>query len=113
MKAPTVRIRKKTSGVFFASGRNARVFLLLGLFLLVVAVLPAAARQQTIAVFPLEDLARGPNTPNFIVARYLHDQIAAMGHNTVLESDVLSFMGAVHWNGGLPETGHWESKNSS
>jgi dipeptidyl aminopeptidase/acylaminoacyl peptidase len=24
-------------------------------------------------------------------------------------TDFISFMGAVHWNGGLPETGHWET----
>ena len=24
-------------------------------------------------------------------------------------TNFLSFMGAVHWNGGLPETGHWET----
>jgi hypothetical protein len=103
MKVSTVRIPKKSSGFFYLPGRGFRLALLLGLFFLAVSVLPAAARQATVAVFPLENLALGPNTPNFEVTRYLQKQISSMGYDVVLESDVISFMGSeqIRWLGHL------------
>jgi hypothetical protein len=103
MKVSTVRIPKKSSGFFYAPGWVFRLALLLGLFLGAFSVLPAAARQATVAVFPLENLALGPNTPNFEVTRYLREQISSMGYDVVLESDIVSFMGAerIRWLGYL------------
>jgi hypothetical protein len=78
----------------------------LGLKIITVAmtlafVAPAAA--QTIAVFPIDDLSQGINSPNFELTRFIAASLESKGMHVVDERDIISFMAAerVRWLGYL------------
>ena len=60
--------------------------------LMVVWVTSTAAISQTIAVFPMEDLSIGVNSPNMELTRILAEEMKARGLNVILEEDIISFM---------------------
>lgn len=80
----------KQKGILLSS-----LFIILSVFSMV--------RAQTIAVFPLDDLSRGTNSPNMVVTRYLADKMASKGLNVIQEKDIINFMTAegINWLGYL------------
>jgi hypothetical protein len=78
-------------------------------FVLVVAGLAvhSMANAQTIAVFPVEDLSVGVNSPNINLTRSLVNEMQAKGLTVIREQDIISFMAAkrMRWLGYL-ETEH-------
>jgi hypothetical protein len=61
------------------------------------------AHAQTIAVFPLEDLSLGINSPNMEATRYLAGKMAAKGLIVIQEQDIITFMAlkGINWLGYL------------
>ena len=80
----------KQKGILLSS-----LFIILSVFSMV--------RAETIAVFPLDDLSRGTNSPNMVVTRYLADKMASKGLNVIQEQEIIDFMSSkrIHWLGYL------------
>ena len=72
-------------------------------FLVFILPVFSMARAQTIAVFPLEDLSLGFNSPNMEVTRYLAGRMASKGLNVIQEQDIINFMASkgINWLGYL------------
>jgi hypothetical protein len=73
-------------------GRPVLCLKIITLVLTLAFVAPAAA--QTIAVFPIDDLSQGINSPNFEITRFIAESLESKGMHVVDESDVISFMAA-------------------
>ncbi len=84
---------------FLAAISGSAAILMLAAFLIITPVDIASARQESIAVFPVEDLSRGINSTNFEITRYLYEEMAARGLSIALEDDIISFMASerVRW----------------
>jgi hypothetical protein len=71
----------------------------------VIAILLSVIQAQalTVAVFPLEDLSQGFNSPNIKLTQYLADQLVAKGLVLVEENDIIAYMAKerVRWLGYL------------
>ena len=72
-------------------------------FLVFILPVFSMARAQTIAVFPLDDLSRGVNSPNMEITRYLAGKMEAKGLNVIQEQDIINFMASkgINWLGYL------------
>jgi hypothetical protein len=88
-------------GCFFSKSRY-RVFI--ALFFVFFA---SHSYARTVAIFPVEDLSRGINSPNLEITRQLTEELVARGLHVVDERDIISFMAAkrLRWLGYL-DTDH-------
>jgi len=64
------------------------------IFILFALVHYSMAGAQTIAVFPVEDLSVGVNSPNMELTRNIAGEMEARGLHVIRESDIISFMAA-------------------
>ena len=80
-----------------------RIGTILITLLIVVLVHAPKAQALTVAVFPVEDLSQGFNSPNIHLTRYLAGELAAKGLDLVDENDIISFMARerIRWLGYL------------
>ena len=80
---------------------HARAILFFLLVSFLVGIPTAGAR--TIAIFPVEDLSRGLNSPNFEITNYLVNVFSAKDMDVAAEHDIISFMAAerIRWLGYL------------
>ena len=83
-------------------------------FLVFILPLFSMARAQTIAVFPLDDLSLGVNSPNMEVTRYLAVRVASKGLNVIQEQDIINFMTSkgINWLGYLSSENILQTKEA-
>jgi hypothetical protein len=70
-----------------------------------VFILPALsmAHAQTIAVFPMDNLSKGKNSPNMIATRYMAGKMKEKGLQVIQEQKIINFMVSkrIRWLGYL------------
>ena len=51
----------------------------------------STANARTIAIFPVEDLSKGLNSPNFKLTNYLADELSFKGMDIVIDTNSVNF----------------------
>jgi hypothetical protein len=95
--------KKSLAGNVWAHFLDVAAPLMFAIFFFFALESAALAQQHSVAVFPVEDLSRGINSPNLDITRYLNAELVARGLNVALEDDIIAFMAAerIRWLGFL------------